>query len=394
MHDTTSVLIVGGGISGLVLAIALRRSGIKATIAEISPQWTPKGSGIHLYSNALRALDDIGIAHDIVRAGSSHDYYDYADPQDLHRVRVRYPRIAGDALPALATITRQDLQDILITTAQLAGTDIKMATTVTDVAERGDKNDRHVLVTLNNGDKQKHDYVVVADGIYSAMRGRFLQQSEIIYSGQAIMRAVLPRHPASRDPKIMFAGGGQMFGIVPVNRKAVYLIAGFADPDRKRHDRDTLHTLLQERFRPVFGGLAPWYLDQINCPDQVTYTAIELVDQAPPWHHGRMIFMGDAVHASPPYLAQGAAMAIEDAVVLGELIGAGLPFERIITAYMARRVPRAEFIKKTSLERNRLRYQGGTYQDDNGEISPRMQHLQDTAQPLIDDLYAYLAEPI
>lgn len=394
MYDSKSVLIVGGGIAGLVLAIALRRSGIDTTIAEISSAWTPKGSGIHLYSNALRALDSIGIAQDIVAAGSSHDFYDYSDPLDQHRVRVRYPRLAGDGLPALATITRQALQDILVTTAQRAGADIRLGTTVADISENHRPGDPRALVALSNGAKEPYDLIIAADGIYSSMRGKFLRQSEVIYSGQAIMRAVLPRHPASVDPKIMFAGAGQMFGIVPVSDEAVYLIAGFANPERKRHDRDTLDTLLQEKFRPVFGGLAPWYLDQITLPDQVTYTAIELVDQPPPWHHGRMIFMGDAVHASPPYLAQGAAMAIEDAIVLGELIVAGLPFDRIVEDYMARRVPRAEFIKQTSMERNRLRYQGGSYRSEGGDISPRMQHLRDTAQPLIDALYATLAEPL
>ncbi|MCR9137440.1 MAG: FAD-dependent monooxygenase [Alphaproteobacteria bacterium] len=394
LNQQKSILIVGGGISGLVLAIALRRKRIDVTVVEISPEWTPKGSGIHLYSNALRALDSIGLAQEIVAAGSAHDFYDYSDPRDEHRVRVRYPRLAGEELPALATITRQALHTILVTSAQQAGARIRLATTVADMTEGSGSEDGDVLITLSNGQTERHDLIVAADGIYSPMREKYLSRSNLIYSGQAIMRAVLPRHPDSVDPKIMFAGAGQMFGIVPVSGDSVYLIAGFAESEHKRYDRDLLHTLLQDRFRPVFGGLAPWYHDRITDAGQVTYTSIELVDQPPPWHHGRMIFMGDAVHASPPYLAQGAAMAIEDAIVLAELIGSDLPFDRIVEDYMARRVPRAEFIKKTSLERNRLRYQGGTYESADGTISPRMQHLRNTAQPLIDELYMTLAEPI
>ena len=118
-----------------------------------------------------------------------------------------------------------------------------------------------------------------------------------------------------------------------------------------------LHKLLHERFGSVFGGLAPYYLAQINNARQVTYTAIEMIDQPAPWHKGRLIFIGDAVHASPPYLAQGAAMAIEDAVVLGELIASGLPYREVAERFMQRRWPRAQFIRKTSLERNRQRYQ-------------------------------------
>lgn len=385
-----SVLIIGGGISGLVLATMLQRSGVCATIVEKQTEWTQKGSGIHLYSNALRALDRIGVAHEIVASGSAHDFYEYADPDDIHLVRVRYPRLAGNDLPALATITRQDLHEILLRAAGECGVEIRLGSTV----ERFEESESHAVVTTSNGKQEPFDLVVAADGIYSSMRDRYLGRNQPVYSGQVILRALLERHDNSIDPKIMFAGGGMMFGVVPVNTNQIYMIAGMADPECTRHPNGFLHTLLHDHFRPVFGGLAPFYLDQINEARQVTYTAIEMIDQPAPWHNGRMIFIGDAVHASPPYLAQGAAMAIEDAVVLGELIASGLTHDEVASQFMLRRLPRAQFIRKTSVERNRQRYQGGSYQGIDGQMSDRMRHLQNTAQPLIDDLYGFLAQPI
>lgn len=385
-----SVLIVGGGISGLVLATLLQRSGVSATIVEKQAEWTRKGSGIHLYSNALRALGRIGVAHDIVASGSAHDFYDYADPDDIHQVRVRYPRLAGKDLPALATITRQDLHEILLRSASECGVEIRLGSTV----ERFEEVENHVVAQTSTGSGETFDFVVAADGIYSSMRDRYLGRNQPDYSGQVILRALLGRHDDSIDPKIMFAGDGMMFGIVPVNAEQVYMIAGMADPERTRHQDSILHTLLHERFGPVFGGLAPFYLNQIRDARQVTYTAIEMVDQPAPWHKGRLVFIGDAVHASPPYLAQGAAMAIEDAIVLGDLIASDLPHDEVVAQYMHRRLPRAQFIRKTSLERNRQRYQGGSYRSVDGKMSGRMRHLQMTAQPLIDELYGFLAQPI
>ncbi len=383
-------MIIGGGISGLVLATLLQRSGVSATIVEKQAEWTQKGSGIHLYSNALRALDRIGVAHEIVSSGSAHDFYEYADPDDIHRVRVRYPRLAGDDLPALATITRQDLHDILLQSASDCGVEIRLGSTVERFEERKD----HAIVTTNVGRQGRFDLVVAADGIYSSMRDRYLGHNQPVYSGQVILRALLARHDNSIDPKIMFAGVGMMFGIIPVNADQIYMIAGMPDPERTRHPNGVLHTLLHDRFGPVFGGLAPFYLEQIDDARQVTYTAIEMIDQPAPWNNGRLIFIGDAVHASPPYLAQGAAMAIEDAVVLGELIASGIAHDEVAAQFMLRRWPRAQFIRKTSLERNRQRYQGGSYQSIDGKMSDRMRHLQNTAQPLIDDLYGFLAQPI
>ena len=149
-------------------------------------------------------------AQEIVASGSAHDFYDYADPEDTHVVRVRYPRLAGDELPALATITRQDLHEILLRAATASGAEIRMGTTI----ERFEESEDHVVVTKSDGEQKQFEIVVAADGIYSSMRDRYLGPNQPVYSGQVILRALLERHDSSVDPKIMFAGGGMMFGIV------------------------------------------------------------------------------------------------------------------------------------------------------------------------------------
>ncbi len=143
-----------------------------------------------------------------------------------------------------------------------------------------------------------------------------------------------------------------------------------------------------------FGGLAPHYLDLICTPEQLTYTAIEEIHLPAPWFENGVILIGDAAHASAPYMAQGAAMAIEDAIVLGELIGKKLSVAKIADSYMERRFDRACFIRNKSIERNKNRYQGGSYESKDGAISERMLYLEKNAQREIDDLYSVLSKPI
>jgi 2-polyprenyl-6-methoxyphenol hydroxylase-like FAD-dependent oxidoreductase len=384
-----TILIIGGGIAGLVLACRLQAGGLEPVVIERAPGWTPKGSGIHLYSNALRALDVIAVADDIVARGRGHDDYEYADPTDRHVVRVTYPRLARSDLPALATITRQALHDILIARATALGVRLELGMTA-EIAVLGDDG---ADMQFSDGRAARFDIVVAADGIYSGMRSALFGETAPVYTGQAIWRAVLERHPETTCPKIMFAGAGRMFGVVPVNDRQIYLLAGMPDPDRPRHDPARYHELIRQHFAS-FRGLASFYLDQIKAPDQVVYTAIEMVEQPPPWFKGPVFLIGDAAHASPPYLAQGAAMAIEDAVVLGELLLAGGTLADMQTAYMDRRFERACFIQRLSLERNKQRYQGAGYGADEGGKSARIRYLEDNAQREIDELYAELAKPI
>ena len=353
---THDLLVVGGGISGLVLAIHLKRNGRRPEIIERESNWTPKGAGIHLYSNAMRALDQVGVAREILAAGRGQDDYEYADPTDSHLVRVTYPRLAGADIPGLTTISRQDMHDILVRKAMALDIPFRLGTTVETLTQDAGGVD----VTFSDDREGRYDLLIGCDGIYSQIRTDVFGRCDPIYTGQAIWRATLARHPDTEIPKIMYAGGGKMFGAVPIDRDRIYLLAGMPDPDKPRYPEHAFPDLIKTNFAE-FGGLAPFYLDQINEPSQVAYTAIEIVVQAPPWYRGRVFLIGDAAHASPPYLAQGAAMAIEDAVVLGELIAGGGTLAEFQDGYMARRFDRASYIQNLSLERNKERYQGDAY---------------------------------
>lgn len=383
------VLIVGAGIGGLVLGIKLKKLGLAPHLIEKTVDWTPKGAGIHLYSNALRALDSIDVAEEIAEQGSSHDDYLYSDAQDQHAVRVTYPRLAGPNLPALSLIKRTTLHKILVNRAKKVGLTVQLGTTVKELQQE----EGPVHVRFSNGKESEYDIVVAADGIYSQIRTQVIGDTPPKYTGQAIWRVLLPRHEDSTEPKIMFSGGGTMFGMVPLDKNEVYLLCGQTDLDKPRYEADIMVETIKERFGH-FGGLAPHYLDLIKTSEQLTYTSIEEIHLPAPWFRKNIIFIGDAAHASSPYMAQGAAMAIEDAIVLGELINQELTTNQIADAYMKRRYERAGFIQKKSIERNKNRYQGGSYESKDGAVSERMLYLKENAQREIDEIYSFLAEPI
>lgn len=384
------LVFVGGGIAGLVGSIAARRNGLTAAIIERETDWTPRGAGMHLYSNAIRALDSIGIGDAIVEAGSAHADYLYSDSTNAHEVRVEYPRLAGDDRPGLCLVQRTKLHQVLVDAARTSGVDIRLGTEVVGWAEGSDCVD----VELSDGSTMTASLLVGADGVRSQIRRAVFGDVPVSHTGQGIWRALLPRHPESVDPKIMFSGGGKMFGVVPVDDDTVYLMMGEPAEQGARYAEEDFVEIVRDVFAH-FGGLAPWYLERIVEPGDVIFTAIEEVNLDPPWHVGRVLLIGDAAHASAPYLAQGAAMAIEDGVVLADEMSRGGDIESVIARFTERRFPRAGLIRSTSIERNRQRYQGGSYEPGpDGAMSGRMQALSDNAQRQIDELYARLAEPV
>lgn len=389
MTKYSSILIIGGGIAGLVAAIRLRQLGLNVVVIEKAPTWTIAGAGMHLHSNALRALRVVGVVDQIIESGVVQDGYIYTDLRDLHEVQVSFHRFSGEDIPAFASIGRQTFHEILLDRAEGLEMDIRLGTTFATLSQ----TDESVIALFSNGNQEEFDLVIGCDGINSKTREVIFGRNEPVFTGQGIWRAIVDRHPNSRLPKIMYGGHGRMVGFMPIDERRVYLFAGMPDPDRPRYPPNQFHHIIKERFHD-FGGLAPYYLSQIIDPQQVIYTAIEMVVQKSPWYRGRIFLIGDAVHASAPYLAQGAAMAIEDAIVLTELISGQLRIEELQRQFMGRRFERANFIQTFSIELNKERYQGGAYDAPKGHKSQRIIDLEINAQRHIDALYQRLAEPI
>jgi 2-polyprenyl-6-methoxyphenol hydroxylase-like FAD-dependent oxidoreductase len=340
------VLIVGGGVAGLSLAIAFHRRGIPAAVIERGEPGPAAGAGLYLVGAATRALAALGVAEAVVRAGAvsrSQTFY-------THRGR-RLAEIDAESFwapcgPCIG-ISRAALHRLLAERAA-AGPSIRYGTSVVALAEDSES----VSVELTDGSRARHTLVVGADGIRSFLRRLVLGGPEPHFRGQVGWR-FLARRPPGIEGWSVFLGPDRAFLLLPVGGDEVYCYADrivaqpLADPPPERLER--LRTTFHDFAEPVREALAA-----LESPEQVHFAAIEevLLDQ---WSRGRVLLIGDAAHAMSPNMACGVAMAVEDALVLAELVGDDGPAAPVLARFQQRRAARVRWVRAQTDRRDRLR---------------------------------------
>jgi 2-polyprenyl-6-methoxyphenol hydroxylase-like FAD-dependent oxidoreductase len=223
---------------------------------------------------------------------------------------------------------------------------------------QGEESARVVFTDGHSGD---YDLVVAADGIYSKTRARlFPEVTGPRQTGLAIWRALAPRPEGITTTQLHFGGPQGLVGICPINDEHCYVYCIHEAAAGERRDPSTLHEQLREKIQG-YGGLIPGVAAQINDPTQISYRPIEWMLIPAPWHRGRVVLIGDAAHANPPNVAQGAAMGIEDAVVLAEEVTAPGTFEDAMARFMARRWERVKLVVEVSrsVARNQVEHTPG-----------------------------------
>ena len=343
MTAVQSVLIVGGGIGGLTLAAALGQRGIRSDVAEVKTVESVYGVGIIQPGNALRALRSIGLMEPCLRAGFQVDEYRYYDADENLLASLRPLRVAGSDAPAMNMLPRPALHEILRSAAEKAGATIRLGVTIDELSQYADRVD----VTFSNGEKSSYDIVVGADGIRSKVRQLvFGMQSEPRFTGHGVWRYTTRRPPELRFQS-MYMGVGVKAGLVPLTRDTMYLLLVSNEPDNPKFKFDQLGSLLSERMKSFKGSLVG-LRQEVATAKGIVYTPIEEVILPLPWHKGRVVLIGDAAHASSPHIAQGASMAIEDAVVLAELLSQDSAIANALSEFERRRFPRCRFVQDLS----------------------------------------------
>jgi 2-polyprenyl-6-methoxyphenol hydroxylase-like FAD-dependent oxidoreductase len=343
MSGRPGVLVAGGGIGGLTAAAALGQAGCRVDLLEDKPAWGASGVGIIQPGNALRALDSIGVAQQCLAAGHPYDRYRYTDAQG--RLLNEAPGMrASPHLPPYNGIVRGRLHDILLAAAREAGAQIRMGTRITGF----EQDASGVTVNASDGRASRHDLVVVAEGIHSPTRDRlFGPQARPRLTGQSVWRLTMPK-PAHVTQGVMMVGRQRKAGFIPLGPDTMYLLSVSIEPAGMRFKPDELAPALLERLAE-FGGLVDEVRPCITRDAGIVFRELEVVHVPPPWHQGRVVLIGDAAHASTPHLGQGAAMAVEDAVVLAELVRTGIPLAELGNAWMERRYRRASRIQEASI---------------------------------------------
>ncbi|WHY69065.1 FAD-dependent monooxygenase [Neobacillus sp. SuZ13] len=340
MSNVKKVLIVGGGIGGLATAIALQKAGIQTEIVEKQKEWNVYGVGIILQSNALRAIDALGLMEEFLAVGTTHSALHIRDSQG--NMIFDAPIHPSGKFNMTGGIPRRDLHDILLRTALNHGTNIRMGTTVEVIESAAN----FVYTTFTDGTSGTYDLVIGADGVRSKVRNMVFGEIEPNFVGQAVWRYTLER-PKDIENITMYYGQKAKAGIVPMTKDSAYVFIVTAEPGNPWKPEDQLHVLMREAFNE-FGGLIAELSEQISNPKEVVYRPLETLIVEKPWYRDRVILIGDSAHATVPHLAQGAAIAIEDALVLAELLQTDAPLPDILNQFMERRFERCKFIVENS----------------------------------------------
>lgn len=340
------VLVVGGGITGSVLALGLAQRGVAVVLVEIRTEWTGIGHGITLQGNALKAFRSVGILEELSTKGVPFNDFRIRNAAEGGVImHLPTPHTGGEDLPSTMGALRSDLADILAREVKAAGVDVRLGSTVTEIDDRGDC----VVVTLSDGSVETVDLLVGADGIRSQVRGMIGIAEQPRPVGMGIWRVVAPR-PATMDCAEVYYGGPKFkAGYTPISDDLcyAYLLEENLDPSfLGEHPNGSVMREHGAGYAGIWGEIRDGLADDAV----VNYQWIETVNVPDPWYRGRTIVIGDAVHACPPLIAQGAAMCAEDAVVLAEMLTGGDPVEEVLPAFMARRLPRVQMVLGNSLQ--------------------------------------------
>lgn len=342
MSAVKKVLIVGGGIGGLSLGIGLRKKGIEAEIVEIQQEYKIYGSGIIQQANALRALDAIGVADEAMRRGSPYGQVKMCTATGFEFGKAGPPPIGR--FPSHNGISRRTLHEILYTEAVKLGVNFRMGTTVVSINNKPDE----VEVQFTDATKNSYEVVVAADGIYSKVRDLVFGKFEPQYVKASVWRYTFPR-PKGLETGYMYMGKKAKVGLIPTTDETIYMFVVTMEGDDNPHIPKEelvprLKSYLDEFEVPFVKEVQP----QITDLEEVNYRPLEIMTVPAPWYKNRVIMIGDAAHATVPQLGSGAALAIEDAVVLAEELSKDQTVPAAFEKHMARRYGRCKAIVDAS----------------------------------------------
>ncbi|KAJ7847713.1 FAD/NAD(P)-binding domain-containing protein [Mycena olivaceomarginata] len=329
-----NISIIGAGIGGLTAAIALRRNGMITQIFEASQTKAEIGAGVGVQANALSILRQFGYSRENLKPANFDGTIDFDAKNGIG-----IPRPLLTSMPDGDSVFchRNDLYDELkrlATGESIGGPPAQLlfnSKVVACDAEAG-------TVTLGNSEIIHADVVIGADGIHSIVRTSVV--------GHIVKPPALGL-TCFREEEL------RMIFVYPCrNGSLINFVGHHTDPNQEAADWSPIATL--EKVREKFADFHPKFLRVFDLPlhTPISKWQLRAVPVLPTWIRGRAVLLGDAAHATLPFLGQGAAMAIEEAAVLGCLLPAGTTKKDVparLEAYQTLRKERGEFVSTAAV---------------------------------------------
>ncbi len=359
-NDVLPVLVAGGGIGGLAAALALVRRGFPVKVLEQSPEIGEIGAGIQLGPNAFAALDALGVGANARARAVYTDYMVMHDAIDESRVGL-IP--TGDAFRArfgnpYAVIHRMDVHMSLLEGVKATG---RVEFLTSTRVERVEQDDGGVTAWDRSGQAHRGSALVGADGVKSVVRQQYVGDPARV-TGHVVYRAVVDKDAFPADLRWNAASiwvgpnchlvhyplrGGEQYNVVVTFHS------------RKQEEWSVTDGSAEE-VRSYFAEVCPKARQLIELPKSWRRWATADRDPIGRWSFGRATLLGDAAHPTTQYMAQGACMALEDAVTLGEALRAtGDDPVVAFDLYQRSRIARTARIVLSSREMGRLYHASG-----------------------------------
>jgi 2-polyprenyl-6-methoxyphenol hydroxylase-like FAD-dependent oxidoreductase len=355
------VAIAGGGIGGLACALALARRGFSSVVLEQARDFGEAGVGLQVAPNALHVLDALGVGERAKKDAFLIERMVMADAVDGCEILniecgEAFKRRFGNPY---AVAHRADIHGALLEGCREQPlVSLRTLSRVTAFDERGGG----VEVSLATGEKIEAEALIGADGVHSVVRKRIVNDGDPLPSGAMIYRAVIP---ADRMPKdlqnpypILWAGPGTHIIYYPVRDWKVFnfgatIVTGATEVDET-------NDALPGEVLPLFAQSCDTPLRVMRIPPSFKRYLIRHREPAANWTQGTVTLLGDAAHPMVQYIAQGAAMALEDAICLGvcadECDG---HFAGAFKRYQDIRIVRASRVQVSSLMMDKINHASG-----------------------------------
>ena len=307
-------LIIGAGPAGLTAAVALRRVGIDVAVFERTAALIKAGAGLGVQSNALRALQKLGVGDSIEAAGTELRFQETLDNHGKLLFMMPKGEVADDFGTPTISLARSDVELALVEEIE----DGVLRTASECVAVEQDPEG--VTATFADGHTERGALLIGADGGRSVVRKHVYGDADPQprYSGFTIWRSIvevspdlLPQH-TSRT----FLGRGQQFAIFPVGRNRLYWAMMQLAPEGQRD----APTGVREKLLEALAGFPEVTRELVAATAENAIQRTDICDRDPArtWHKGRVVLIGDAAHMTTPFLGQGAGISMEDSVVLAK----------------------------------------------------------------------------